>query len=663
MTSYLNQLPDIRTATTTVENAINQITWKDICKYPNPTKTSCEINYSPLSAPLETACIQEGAIYLQTSYVYKCLTTDPATAQVSSTLFLQAELLPACASPYCGPSNSHTLQDIVVNQARATLESSANTRCVLLSLNVTDYGIPPMPNVSADEFISCSYNTKLVMQRLDKIENKTLDSIVESAPLQQYCNVSSDSSSWNCFIDYSSYSNNINETCSQLLNGTYVENDFSLSCQKAASKSALLQLLGVKRPLCLAPEPFCTKDNYTSIDDSQAQNVAKWVEASGWTCRIVSTSYKDFSPTSSPTSSSAPTMTFQPSTAPSKSPAPAISPSSAPTEGMGVQECNANSQDLLNNDIIFQDYSTIRAAFLQTQLKYNCITTGSETRTCEVNYNVYPNSLETDCQAQSGQPVKSTSFLQCYSGASKIFLTSSNVPSCIANSCNPRQAKIYLEEEYQWLVNAYESSAHGSWQSCTILVSNVSMPYYLGPPTDPPTNFPTITPSPTTITFQPTQISTAKATNPPTNSPTAPTTSSIQPSVPNNGFQNHSQPTNAPSSLLNYATLFQRPSSTPTTSSLMAGSPSSSSSSSTNTPKASPVSSGVKSLHERIQGNSSRENAGLGFGVGVLIILVIFLLMRFCENRKSVHFGCRRKKELKLVASSDNSWDDDGDII
>jgi hypothetical protein len=418
-------------------NNLNQ--WIDareesICNSPIPDKTTCYLTFDDLGHSLDEACYESGAIYVTTTYTYKC-TNDGGI----SDLFYTQKYFPACLALSCGVEGSKAMQEEVVNGAGVSLEEAGYT-CQIMRLSIDDPILPPK---------NCAEGTTVVMTSVAN-ETEALNAQFNATSFETFCVI--DGTSWNCEVDFWNTNHTMNSTCVGV-NGTYLETDYELSCNRTDLLDDEMILSVTHDPLCVS-RTFCTTEDFSEIASTHAQAMIDRVqqEQAGWTCQITHTYVEDFSPSSMPSVSAIPSVSMAPSMAPTISLVPTVSaaPSSAPTEMSCLQ-----GTIFLNNEIeaVMNETLAIQAKIDEISFRNYCrYSANGLAVTCRIDYSEMEQNMTEACEAQGGMYMESTATILCVGAGTETHMVFENRPGCRYSKCNGTDVtEVVAYELEEWL--------------------------------------------------------------------------------------------------------------------------------------------------------------------------------------------------------------------
>jgi hypothetical protein len=446
----LSGLFGIIEATNIVETWANNRTFDDICYKPLPEKTACVADYSLSNHTLDDACEEVGALYVTTKYTLKCTSSSG-----ENVLFYTTEMFPACVALSCGIDGSKAFQEEMVEDLRVSLETES-TECMRMQFVVDEPVIPAaLPN-------NCPYDTAFIMATLSN-ETEIMYAQVAESSFEEGCLVNG--TTRNCEIDFDSFNHTMEASC-DAVKGMYLEVDYGIACNSNESSVDMI-IFGYHDPLC-ASRTFCVIDDYGQLATTHAQGFANVFEEVGWNCTLTYTDVENFTPSSAPTISAAPSTSTAPSGAPTISSAPTMSmvPTSAPIE----LTCLDGSIQLNETDTVMNETLAIQAkideiafgAYCEYPLDFFAV---PYVVTCEVDYSEMEHNMTGICQEQGGMYVEDTATVFCEGSDTESYLTYVNRPACRVTKCDGNELKEIVEYEMEWL---RKGLGRNEGQTCTI---------------------------------------------------------------------------------------------------------------------------------------------------------------------------------------------------
>ena len=463
-TNDLNNFLGIIEATRGIQQWVDTRQYDDICSNPTPEKTACVMDYSVLDHSLKQACADIGAMYVTSTYTFKCTTTG-SDYQV----FFTAELVPACLAVSCGIDGARGTQEQSADDVQVALESGGQS-CQRMRFVLDDPIIPESKPKNCpddttfimEEGIMANITVNVADEEIACIDSKntcTVDFNKLYDPTTSFFNSTSNTTET---IDQSVFE----YTCASLAGGLYLEADYTLDCSRETgliiggqifvrsfdTSLDSIQLSGKHDPLCVS-RTFCTTLDFEFLLTRHIQN-REWGD--GWNCTLVSLLLNDFEPSESPTISAAPSVSLAPSGAPTISPAPTASmaPSSSPTD----MTCLDQSIVLNRTDAVKSEFAKIQTIVDQipfgSYCKYPADTQANPyVVTCDIKYpQIIPNhNMSAVCDSVDGMYVEDTATLVCTNGPTETRITQHEKPSCRAPKCNGLQVKDIVELELEWM--------------------------------------------------------------------------------------------------------------------------------------------------------------------------------------------------------------------
>ncbi len=270
-----------------------------------------------------------------------------------------------------------------------------------------------------------------------------------------------------CEANFDLPSNSMGDSCRNIVNGLYLEVDYTLTCQHPSEDPMMVSVIA--DPLC-SSRTFCTLQELQQIATDHANRIFFASSPSEWNCTTLRIQLEDFAVSASPTVSVAPSLSPAPSSTPTLTASPSKSP--APTPASLAENCLEMSVSL-NATTAIQDWllgwsTTIETCELEiaSNNTSNSTSNANIRRTIDlespckiVKYSPLKNldDLRSICEATGGLYAEEIFTIHCESSTDDETIMERriwNKPVCRHPECDAVGFQEVLREEMEWMRSA-----------------------------------------------------------------------------------------------------------------------------------------------------------------------------------------------------------------